>query len=186
MKKKKSLIRDLKENGSLLSMCIPGLIFFILFNYLPMFGIIIAFKQYRYDLGIWASPWNGLKNFEFMFSSPDAWVITRNTIAYNLLFIFGGLVFNVAMAIGLSELRNKAVSKLCQTVVIMPHFLSYVIVSFLVLAFLHVENGLINRSLIPALGLEGVDWYSNPKYWPWILVIVNFWQCCISCRYSRN
>ena len=89
MKKKKSLIRDLKENGSLLSMCIPGLIFFILFNYLPMFGIIIAFKQYRYDLGIWASPWNGLKNFEFMFSSPDAWVITRNTIAYNLLFIFG-------------------------------------------------------------------------------------------------
>ena len=93
MKKKKSLIRDLKENGSLLSMCIPGLIFFILFN------------------------------FEFMFSSPDAWVITRNTIAYNLLFIFGGLVFNVAMAIGLSELRNKAVSKLCQTVVIMPHFL---------------------------------------------------------------
>ena len=77
MKKKKSLIRDLKENGSLLSMCIPGLIFFILFNYLPMFGIIIAFKQYRYDLGIWASPWNGLKNFEFMFSSPDAWVITR-------------------------------------------------------------------------------------------------------------
>ena len=176
MKKKKSLIRDLKENGSLLSMCIPGLIFFILFNYLPMFGIIIAFKQYRYDLGIWASPWNGLKNFEFMFSSPDAWVITRNTIAYNLLFIFGGLVFNVAMAIGLSELRNKAVSKLCQTVVIMPHFLSYVIVSFLVLAFLHVENGLINRSLIPALGLEGVDWYSNPKYWPWILVIVNFWK----------
>ena len=80
------------------------------------------------------------------------------------------------MAIGLSELRNKAVSKLCQTVVIMPHFLSYVIVSFLVLAFLHVENGLINRSLIPALGLEGVDWYSNPKYWPWILVIVNFWK----------
>ena len=64
----------------------------------------------------------------------------------------------------------------CQTVVIMPHFLSYVIVSFLVLAFLHVENGLINRSLIPALGLEGVDWYSNPKYWPWILVIVNFWK----------
>ena len=112
MKKKKSLIRDLKENGSLLSMCIPGLIFFILFNYLPMFGIIIAFKQYRYDLGIWASPWNGLKNFEFMFSSPDAWVITRNTIAYNLLFNFGGLEFNLAMAIGLSELMNKAVSKL--------------------------------------------------------------------------
>ena len=110
------------------------------------------------------------------FLTDDAWVITRNTIAYNLLFIFGGLVFNVAMAIGLSELRNKAVSKLCQTVVIMPHFLSYVIVSFLVLAFLHVENGLINRSLIPALGLEGVDWYSNPKYWPWILVIVNFWK----------
>ena len=144
-RKKESLfIRDLKENGSLLSMCIPGLIFFILFNYLPMFGIIIAFKQYRYDLGIWASPWNGLKNFEFMFSSPDAWVITRNTIAYNLLFIFGGLVFNVAMAIGLSELRNKAVSKK-QTVVIMPHFIIRNC-KFLVPVFLHAENGPINKN----------------------------------------
>lgn len=174
--KKKNFVKDLKKNGPLLSMCVPGLIFFILFNYLPMFGIIIAFKQYRYDLGIWGSPWNGLKNFEFMFSSPDAWVITRNTIAYNLVFIFGGLVLNVAMAIGLSELRNKTFSKVSQTIVIMPHFLSYVIVSFLALAFLHVENGLVNRMVLPMLGKASIDWYSDPKYWPVILIIVNFWK----------
>ena len=132
--------------------------------------------RYRFDMGIWGSPWNGLKNFEFMFSSPDAWVITRNTILYNLVFILGGIVLNVAMAIGLNELRNKAFSKVCQTIVLMPHFLSYVIVSFLVLAFLHVENGLMNRVVLPALGLDGIDWYSTDKPWPVIVIIVNFWK----------
>lgn len=174
--KRKGFVRDLRKNGSLLAMCVPGLIFFILFSYLPMFGIIIAFKQYRYDLGILSSPWVGLSNFKFMFSSPDAWIITRNTIAYNLIFIFAGLVFNVAMAIGLNELRNKMVSKFCQTVVLMPHFLSYVIVSYLVLAFLHVENGVLNRTILPALGQEGIDWYATVNAWPFILIIVNFWK----------
>lgn len=174
--KKKGLIKEFSKNSPLFIMCIPGLVFFILFHYLPMFGIIIAFKQYRFDMGIWGSPWNGLKNFEFMFSSPDAWVITRNTILYNLVFILGGIVLNVAMAIGLNELRNKAFSKVCQTIVLMPHFLSYVIVSFLVLAFLHVENGLMNRVVLPALGMDGIDWYSTDKPWPAILIIVNFWK----------
>lgn len=174
--KRKGFVRDLRKNGSLLAMCVPGLIFFILFSYLPMFGIIIAFKQYRYDLGILSSPWIGLQNFKFMFSSPDAWVITRNTIAYNLIFIFAGLVFNVAMAIGLNELKNKFVSKFCQTVVLMPHFLSYVIVSYLVLAFLHVENGVLNRVLMPALGLNPIDWYATVEAWPGILIVVNFWK----------
>lgn len=174
--KKKGLVEEFKKNSPLFIMCIPGLVFFILFHYLPMFGIIIAFKQYRFDMGIWGSPWNGLKNFEFMFSSPDAWVITRNTILYNLVFIAGGLVLNVAMAIGLNELRNKMFSKVCQTIVLMPHFLSYVIVSFLVLAFLHVENGLLNRVVLPALGLDSVDWYSTDKPWPIILIVVNFWK----------
>ena len=166
----------LKSNASLLSMVLPGAIFLILFSYLPMFGIIIAFKKYNFAAGIWSSPWNGLKNFEFMFSSPDAWVITRNTIAYNMLFIFGGLVLNVAMAIGLSELANKMYSKVCQTIVLMPHFLSYVIVSYLVLAFLHVENGVLNRVVLPALGMETVDWYANVKAWPFILILANFWK----------
>lgn len=174
--KKNGVISDLKKNGAMLSMCLPGLVFFILFSYLPMFGIIIAFKQYRYDMGIWLSPWNGFTNFKFMFSSPDAWVITRNTIAYNLIFIVGGLLCNVGLAIGLSELRNKMFSKVSQTILLMPHFLSYVIVSFLVLAFLHVENGIINRSILPALGGNPISWYQTPKAWPWILVIVNFWK----------
>lgn len=175
MLKKRAFIKDLAKNYPLLLMVLPGAVFLLLFNYLPMFGIVIAFKQYRYDLGIWASPWNGLKNFEFMFTSPDAWVITRNTLMYNLLFIFGGLVLNVAMAIGLNELKNKIFSKTCQTLVLMPHFLSYVIVSYLVLAFLHVENGVLNH-VIQSFGGEGIDWYATVKAWPWILIFVNFWK----------
>lgn len=173
---KKGFLFDFKKNIPLLTMVLPGLVFFILFNYLPMFGIMIAFKQYRFDMGIWGSPWNGLKNFTFMFSSPDAWVITRNTVCYNLLFIFGGLVLNVAMAIGLSELRNKMFSKVCQTIVLMPHFLSFVIVSYLALAFLHVENGVLNRVFVPLFGREPIDWYATVKAWPFILVFVHFWK----------
>lgn len=173
---KKGFLFDFKKNIPLLTMVLPGLVFFILFNYLPMFGIMIAFKQYRFDMGIWGSPWNGLKNFTFMFSSPDAWVITRNTVCYNLLFIFGGLVLNVAMAIGLSELRNKMFSKVCQTIVLMPHFLSFVIVSYLALAFLHVENGVLNRVFMPLFGREPIDWYATVKAWPFILVFVHFWK----------
>ncbi len=173
---KKGFSFDFKKNIPLLTMVLPGLVFFILFNYLPMFGIMIAFKQYRFDMGIWGSPWNGLKNFTFMFSSPDAWVITRNTVCYNLLFIFGGLVLNVAMAIGLSELRNKMFSKVCQTIVLMPHFLSFVIVSYLALAFLHVENGVLNRVFMPLFGREPIDWYATVKAWPFILVFVHFWK----------
>lgn len=173
---KSGTLKTLKNNAPLLAMVLPGAIFLILFSYLPMFGIIIAFKKYNFAAGIWGSPWNGLKNFEFMFSSPDAWVITRNTIAYNLLFIFGGLVLNVALAIGLNELRNKMFSKVCQTIVLMPHFLSYVIVSYLVLAFLHVENGVLNRAVLPLFGAEPIDWYATVKAWPWILIFVNFWK----------
>ena len=174
--KKSGAMKTLKNNVPLLAMILPGAIFLVLFSYLPMFGIIIAFKKYNFAAGILGSPWNGLRNFEFMFSSPDAWVITRNTIAYNLLFIFGGLILNVAMAIGLNELKNKMFSKVCQTIVLMPHFLSYVIVSYLVLAFLHVENGVLNRVVLPLLGADKVDWYATVKAWPWILVFVNFWK----------
>lgn len=173
---RKNLRVVLRNNAPLLAMVVPGAIFLIIFNYLPMFGIVIAFKKYNFADGIWGSPWNGLKNFEFMFKSPDAWVITRNTLGYNLVFILGGLILNVAMAIGLNEIANKLYSKICQTIVIMPHFLSYVIVSYLVLAFLHIDNGVLNREVLPFLGMEPVDWYTTPKAWPWILVIVNFWK----------
>ena len=176
MKKKKSLIRDLKENGSLLSMCIPGLIFFILFNYLPMFGIIIAFKQYRYDLGIWASPWNGLKNFEFMFSSPDAWVITRNTLLYNLAFIVIGTVVSVIFAILLHELGELLRGKLFQSVLLFPHLLSWVVTAYLVYALLGSTTGFVNNTILDALGKNGVDWYTAKAAWPFILVIVYLWK----------
>nr|QGT50942.1 sugar ABC transporter permease [uncultured Firmicutes bacterium] len=174
--KKRGFLREVKNNAPLFIMTLPGFILTILFAYFPMFGIIIAFKKMNFAAGILGSPWVGLSNFEFLFKSPDAWVITRNTILYNLVFIFGGLVINVALAIGLSELRTRWLSKTYQTMILMPHFLSYVIVSYLVFAFCSVENGFLNKTILPALGMEPITWYTNPAPWPFILIIVNFWK----------
>lgn len=173
---KKGFWWELKNNAPLFIMTLPGFILTVLFCYLPMFGIIIAFKKMNFSAGILGSPWVGLSNFEFLFKSPDAWVITRNTILYNLVFIFGGLLVNVALAIGLSELRTRWLSKTYQTMILMPHFLSYVIVSYLVFAFCSVENGFLNKTILPIFGIEPVAWYTDPTPWPFILIFVNFWK----------
>jgi len=171
-KKSKNGIRNI----SLFTMLIPGAVLIFILNYLPMFGIIIAFKKINMRDGILKSPWIGLENFKFMFRSEDAWLITRNTVGYNLIFIVFGLIIAVALAIALNEVRNKTLSKIYQTIMLMPHFLSFVVVSYLVLAFLNVENGYLNKHILPLLGMEPVSWYTNPKPWPWILIIVHFWK----------
>lgn len=168
--------RELKRNSPLFIMLLPGFLFTLLFAYLPMFGIIIAFKKINFIDGIFGSPWVGLQNFEFLFKSSDAWVITRNTVGYNILFIGLGLIINVALAIGLSEIVNKACSKAYQTMILMPHFLSFVIVSYLVFAFLSAEHGFLNTTILPALGKEPVSWYTETRPWPFILSFVNFWK----------
>ena len=174
--KKHGFFSEIHKNFPLYLMMVPGVLFLIAFSYLPMFGIIIAFKKVNYAAGILGSPWVGLNNFNFMFTSPDAWVITRNTIGYNLVFIFGGLIINVAMAIALNELRSKMFSKVCQTILLMPNFLSFVIVSYLALAFLQIDNGILNRVLLPALGKEPIDWYATSGAWPYLLIFIHFWK----------
>lgn len=165
----------LRDNLELLCMQMPGIVFFLLFSYLPMIGIIIAFKDYRNNLGIFGSEWVGFKNFKFFFTSQDAWRITRNTVGYGLLFIVLDVVCSVAIAILLYEIRNKLALKYYQTTMILPHFLSWVIVGYITYILLEPNMGIFNQ-IRNALGAEGINWYAEPKYWVAILPIANIWK----------
>ncbi len=170
--KRKSLIR---RSIPIYIMALPGLIYLFINNYMPMPGIILAFKNYKAKDGIYGSKWAGFKNFKYLFSTQDAFVITRNTICYNLVFIVVNLIAAVAVAIILSELVGKQ-KKFYQSVILLPYLLSAVIISYLVFAFLSPENGFVNNSILKPLGKEGISWYQEKKYWPFILVFVNLWK----------
>ncbi len=157
-------------------MFMPGVIYLFINCYIPMFGIQIAFRQYNARDGIYGSPWCGFKNFEFLFRTNDAFIMIRNTLLYNLVFITLGTVLAVAVAIILNEIRSKKAKQLYQTVILIPYLISMVIVSYLAFAFLSTSNGYINNSLLAAFGAKPIDWYNSPKYWPFILVIVNIWK----------
>lgn len=165
-----------KNQVPLTLMCVPALILVIMFSYVPMFGIILAFKDFNVRDGIFGSPWNGLANFAYLFKTNDAYIILRNTLGYNLLFLTVGTVLNVALAVAISLLRGKWGKKIYQTIYIMPYFLSMVIVSYLVLSLLSMENGFLNRTVLPLLGMKPVNWYTVERPWPFILTFVNFWK----------
>ncbi|MFD6208773.1 MULTISPECIES: sugar ABC transporter permease [unclassified Peribacillus] len=162
-------------------MVLPGTIWLLLFSYLPMFGTVIAFKNFRYDpngffASILNSEWVGFENFKFLFNTNDAWIITRNTVLYNLVFIVVGLVLAVFVAIVLNELANKRLSKIYQTGMLFPHFLSWVVVSYFVFTFLSVDRGLLNNILL-WFGVEDpISWYNEAKYWPFIIVLTSMWK----------
>lgn len=160
----------------LLLMTLPGLVYFLINNYIPMFGVVIAFKDLNFAKGIWGSDWVGLKNFEFLFRSERAFTITRNTVLYNTAFMFANALLGVTVAILLNELRRKLLSRFYQSVILLPYLLSAVIVGYLAFSFLSVENGFVNRLILEPLGITAISWYSEPKYWPYILNIVNIWK----------
>ena len=165
----------IKENLQMLTMTIPGLILVFLFCYLPMPGIAIAFKKYNPNLGIWGSAWNGLDNFKFFFTSQDAGRTIRNTVLYSVGFLIIDLLFAVGLALMFYFLRSKKGLKVYNTIVITPKFMSAVIVAFIVYAILSPSYGLLN-SIIKFFGGEPIAWYSEAKYWPWILTITHIWQ----------
>jgi putative aldouronate transport system permease protein len=169
-------MKKLSKNKLLLLFLLPGTLYMLLNNYLPMFGIVIAFKDFNYTKGILGSDWNGLKNFEFLFKTPDAWVITRNTVAYNAVFIILNTVASVIVALGLSEVRNRMMAKFYQSVMFLPYFISMIIVGYLGLSLFSQEFGFINKSLLEPLGFPPVAWYAETKYWPFILPMVNLWK----------
>ncbi len=163
------------DNIEFFVLSLPAILFFLIFAYLPMFGAVIAFKEYRFDLGILGSKWIGLKNFEFFFSSQDMWRISRNTVGYGVLFIILGLITSVCLALMLYEVRNKFALKYYQTTIILPNFMSWVIVGYITYIILQPERGMLNK-LIELFGIQPVQWYLEPKYWPWILSIVQIWK----------
>ena len=168
--------KKIKRFLPLYLMALPCLVYIFCNNYLPMFGIIIAFKKLNFAKGIFGSPWNGFNNFKFLFSTQDAWIITRNTVAYNVVFIIIGMVFSITVAILLNEIRSKMAKQLYQTIILIPFLISMVIVSYLAFAFLSTSNGYINNSLVKIFGIKPIDWYNTPRYWPFILVIINVWK----------
>lgn len=143
-------------------MVLPGILYLIINNYIPMFGVIIAFKKLNFSKGIFGSDWCGFKNFEFLFATKDAWTITRNTIGYNVLFFVIGNVLAITLAICLNEILSKRASKVYQTVILLPYLMSWVIIGYLTYAFLSGETGLINKSILQPLGLEAVNFIRIP------------------------
>ncbi len=169
-------VKRISRYWPLYLMMLPGIVYLIINNYIPMGGIVVAFKQYNARRGIWGSPLIGLKNFTFLFKNSDAWVITRNTILYNVAFIVIGTICAVAVAILLSEIRSKRLKQVYQTTVLIPFLISMVVVSYLVYAFLGTGSGFINNSLLKSLNKTPIDWYNSPQYWPFILILVNLWK----------
>lgn len=167
--------RHWKERLQWLTLALPTIILLGIFSYWPMFGIILAFKDYKIPDGIWGSKWNGFKNFEFFLKSQDAWRVTRNTLGLNFLFIFVGIICGVIFALLMFEVKKSIHVKVYQTVSILPNFLSWIAVSYIVYALLDPRKGIINQ-IINAFGGEGIPWYSEPVYWPVILLITNTWH----------
>ena len=166
----------LKEYWPLYLMMLPALLYLLINNYIPMAGMVIAFKKLNFAKGIWASPWAGLKNFKFLFASRDAWVITRNTLLYNVAFILVNMVVGIAIAILITEVRNTKLKKIYQSAILLPFLMSMVILSYIVYALLSAENGLVNNSILPLFHMDPIQWYQKPKYWPVILIIANCWK----------
>jgi putative aldouronate transport system permease protein len=156
-------------------MIFPAAVVLLVNNYIPMLGVIIAFKNINYADGILGSPWTGFENFKYLFMTNDALVITRNTILYNIVFILLNLVVGVGLAILLNEVKNKFLPKLYLGVMFLPFFLSAIVISYLGFAFMGQEHGFIN-TVLKSLHLEPVEWYNDAKLWPFILPVINTWK----------
>ncbi len=168
--------RDRKKNLTYMLFLLPGLVYLVINNYIPMMGVFIAFKNIDYVKGIFKSDWIGLENFRFLFRTKDALVMTRNTLLYNLVFIIAGTIFAVFVAILLCELGEKLSARLFQSALILPYLLSWVIISYIVFAFLSSDTGYINKAVLEPAGKGFVNWYGEPFYWIFILIFVFLWK----------
>lgn len=164
-----------KRTVTLTLMALPAMLLLIIFNYIPMAGLVVAFKDYRYNKGFFGSDWIGLKNFEFFFKSNDAWVTLRNTIGLNLLFIGLTLIISVAVALMINEIRSRTAVKFIQTVMFFPYFMSWVVVGYLLYAYLHHDYGIINQ-ILQFFGMKKIAWYASSQYWPFILTFMYAWK----------
>jgi len=170
-----------RDDTELTLLALPTLIWYLLFSFLPMFGVLIAFKRYQIFPGksflynLIHSEWVGFDNFQYLIKSNSLFVLLRNTIGYNLVFILLGIVISVSLAIMISLIYSKRKSKAYQTAMFFPHFLSWVVVSYFVFSFLSYDKGILN-SILEAFGKEPIQWYMEAKYWPLILLFMNLWK----------
>lgn len=158
----------------LLCMLLPALLYVVIFSYIPMFGIVIAFKDYNYNGGILGSPWCGLKNFEYLKISGKLWTLTRNTLLYNLAFIVFGIIFEVGFAVMLSEITKKTFKKIAQAFMFLPYFISWVVVSTIMLNIFG-QNGVLSN-ILAHFGIEDFSIYQQIKQWPIIMVAIRIWK----------
>lgn len=173
--KKPSILRLIVQNRTLILMCVPAIVFFFVFSYMPMPGAYIAFTNFQYNKGIWHSPFVGLNNFKFLFSSGQLTLLLRNTILYNLAFIILGNVLQLTFAILLNEVRSAGFKKTSQSLMFLPYFISDVLVSLLVYNLLNYDYGFISN-LVRALGGEMPKVYQMAGAWPFIIILVNLWK----------
>lgn len=173
--KKKGFFATLWKYRTLTCMCIPAIIFFFAFSYMPLPGIWVAFVKYNYRNGIFGSKFVGLKNFEFLAQSGKLFSLTKNTILYNLAFIFLGNLLAVFVAILLNELQSKMFKKVSQTMMFLPYFISQVLVGVLVYNLLNYDTGFVNSFLV-RMGFERWQPYALPNAWPPLLILIYLWQ----------
>lgn len=172
---KKNTKKKLLRGIPIYLMMLPGLIYLFCNNYMPLFGIVIAFKKVNWQKGLWKSDWVGFDNFKFLLKSSEAVTMLRNTILYNIVFIVLGTVCAIAVAILLNEIVSKRAKTVYQSSILLPYLMSWVIVSYLVFALLGSESGFVN-GILQKLGMKEISWYQETKYWPFLLVFINLWK----------
>jgi ABC-type polysaccharide transport system, permease component len=168
-------LRDISRNKTLYLMFVPISVYFLLFSYLPMTGIVMAFKEFNFRDGIWMSPWNGVDNFKFFFISGKALQVTINTFVYNVSFLLLYTVFSIAVAIFVAEMKGKFFKKVAQSCMFLPYFISWVVVSAMVYNFFNYDTGTFNHLLV-ALGAKPINLYSTPRYWYFVLPFLYVWK----------
>ena len=165
-----------KSMWELFCLQLPAIIYLLLFNYLPMVGIIVAFKQYKFSLGIFGSPWNGIDNFKFLFEAKTFYTLIRNTLGYNITFLILSHLLNMFLALCLYNVnKSKGAIKIFQTSMFLPYFLSWIVISYISYAFLSYNTGIINN-LLEMVGLEKIEFYRETKYWPFIFLFFTLWK----------
>ena len=177
VRKKEGFLYELKKNRALWVMLLPAFVIVILFQYFPMAGLVLAFKNYRFDQGVFGSAWNGLDNFRYLFQSGTGWLITKNTIVYNLVNLVTSQALAILIAIFISEINNRVFKKLTQSFIFLPYFISWVIVGTFVYAIFNYETGVLNN-MITSSGGEAVNFYNMPWVWPIIICCFNSWKWC--------
>jgi putative aldouronate transport system permease protein len=173
--KQRSFVEDVKRNRFSYLLLLPAMLYVFVFGYLTYPYMIIAFQKYNYSLGVFGSEFVGFKNFEFFLFSTNARTVIFNTVYLNVLFLVTGTAMSLVLALMFNEIHNKKFIRVSQTIMLFPNYLSWVVISYMLMAILSNKNGLLNI-MLKAVGLKGIAWYTKPKYWPAILVIMRIWK----------